>query len=83
MATDLTSDIATQAVEPMSSTVDGNSSASRSMADIIAGQQFLDAKVTQRKRRRGVVFTKLVTPGALTDEGRTGDLGGFNLPGVY
>lgn len=69
---DLSNDIATQAVEPISSTADGQSSTGRSTADIITADQYLAAKTAMRKRRRGVAFTKLTTPGALDDCGRAG-----------
>ena len=82
---DLTPDIATQAVEPAASSADGQSSSGRDVGQLIKAQQFLDAKVTQKKRRRGVLFTKLVAPGALNDEGTssTGTLSSFSNPGGY
>lgn len=80
---DLTGDLTTQAVEPASSSSDGQSATARPVADIIAAQQFLDAKSALTKRRRGIAFSKLVPPGTLPDEGRTGNLGSFNSPGGY
>lgn len=79
---DLTSDIATQALEPSSVSADGQSASARPVADLVTAQQFLDARSAMRKRRRGVTFTKLVPPGAACDEGRTG-VGAFNTPGGY
>lgn len=70
---DLTSDIATQAVEPASAAADGQSASARPIADVITAQQFLDAKAAVKKRRRGVLFTKLVPPGALDDCGKSGN----------
>lgn len=69
---DLSDDIATQAVGPSSASVDGRSATARPVADLIAAQQFLDAKAAVAKRRRGVTLTKLVAPGALDDCGRAG-----------
>jgi hypothetical protein len=68
--TDLTSDIAQQAVEPASSSGDGQSASGRSIGDLIKAQQFLDARVALRKRRRGITMTQLTTPGANDDGGR-------------
>lgn len=77
---DLSNDIAQQAVEPISSAADGQSSTGRSTADMIAADQYLAQKAAAKKRRRGVSFTKLVPPGPADDCGRTG-LGGFATPG--
>lgn len=69
-STDLTSDIAQQAVEPASSSGDGQSTSGRSIGDLIKAQQFLDGKRAMRKRRRGIRMTQLVPPGPLDDCGR-------------
>lgn len=69
-ANDLSSDIASQAVEPVSHSGDGVSTSGRPIGDLIKAQQFLDAKVAARKRRRGMVSTQLTTPPALDDGGR-------------
>lgn len=70
MATDLSGDIAQQAAEPVTVSADGQTTTARPVADVIAAQQYLDARAAVRKRRRGVLFTKLVAPGALDDGGR-------------
>jgi xanthine dehydrogenase iron-sulfur cluster and FAD-binding subunit A len=77
-ATDLSSDLAQQAVEPASSSGDGHSASARPIGDLLKAQQALDARVTVRKRRRGMITTQLTTPGALDDAGRstTGGFGG-------
>ncbi len=67
--TDLSDAIATEAVAPSSSSADGQSASGRPIGDIIKAQQFLDAKAAMKKRRRGVLFTKLTTPGAVSDCG--------------
>lgn len=77
MATDLSDDIAQQAAEPASVSADGQTTTARPLADVIAGQQYLDARAAVRKRRRGVLFTKLVPPGAIDDGGRAAGIGGF------
>lgn len=61
---DLSDDIATQAVEPISSTADGHSSTGRSIADLIAADQYLAGKAAAAKRRRGMMFSVFRTPGA-------------------
>ncbi len=68
--TDLTGDIAQQAVEPVASTADGQSNTGRAVGELIKAQQFLDAKAALANRRRGLTYTRLVTPGALDDCGR-------------
>lgn len=78
---DLSSDIAQQAVEPASSAADGQSSSARPVGDLIKAQQFLDAKAVMKKRRRGLLMTRIVTPGPLDDYGRSG--GSFDSPGSY
>lgn len=77
---DLSNDIAQQAVEPISSTADGQSATARSTADMVTADQYLAQKKAAKKRRRGISFTKLVPPGPADDCGRTG-LGGFATPG--
>ena len=63
--TDLTDTIATEAVSPSSSSADGQSASARPIGDLIKAQQFLDAKAALKKRRRGITYTQLTTPGAI------------------
>jgi hypothetical protein len=67
---DLTTTIETEAALPASSSADGQSASARPIGDLIKAQQFIDAKAVLKKRRRGLLFTKLVTPGAASDCGR-------------
>ena len=68
-ANDLTADIAQQAVEPAAVTADGQSTTARPLGDAIKAQQFLDQRAAAKKRRRGVVYTQLTTPGAIDLQG--------------
>ena len=61
--TDLTGSIASQALEPIASSADGQSNTGRSMSDLIKAQQFLDAKAAMQRKRRGIMTTRCVTPG--------------------
>lgn len=76
---DLTTDISTQAVEPASSSADGQSASARPIADLITAQQYLDIRAANRKRRRGIGFARLTAPGAADDQG--GTLSGSCTPG--
>ncbi len=67
---DLTNDIAQQAVEPASVTADGQSTTGRPVNELLAAQNALDARAAAKKRRRGLLFTQLTTPGAVDDCGR-------------
>lgn len=69
---DLSDTIEAAAALPASASVDGQSVTHRSVADLVAIDQYLAAKEAVRKRRRGVAFTKLIAPGALSDCGRAG-----------
>lgn len=68
---DLSDTITTAASDPASVTSDGQSATTRPIADLILADQYLAAKDAVRKRRRGITFTKVVTPGALDDCGGT------------
>jgi hypothetical protein len=68
-STDLSADIAQQATEPVAVTADGQSTTGRGVADLIAAQQFLDARAALAKRRRGMLMTQLTTPGPVHDGG--------------
>lgn len=63
--TDLSTTIATEAATPQSSSGDGQSASARPIGDLIKAQQFLDARVVMKKRRRGILSTQLTTPGAI------------------
>jgi hypothetical protein len=68
--TDITTTIASQAVEPASASADGQSASARPVTDLIAAQQFLDNSVARQSRRRGIMYSKLIPPGALSDCGQ-------------
>lgn len=76
---DITGDIETQAVEPISVSADGQSASRAPTADLIKAQQFLDSKAAVRKRRRGLLFTKLTPPGPASDSGRSAS--DYTIPG--
>ena len=81
---DLTTSIQQAATDPAAVTSDGISVTARSVAELIAADQYLAAKANAGKRRRGITFTKLITPGALSDGGQS--LGGppsFSSPGGF
>lgn len=82
MPTDITSDIATQAVEPSSSSADGQSASARPIADLITAQQMLDNRIALRKRRRGIGLTRFTAPGACDDMGGTLSGSGTNFGNV-
>ena len=67
--TDLSGDIAQQAVEPINSVADGNANTGRPVADLIAADRYLAAKAAMRRRRRGLLFTKLTPPPAFPGGG--------------
>jgi hypothetical protein len=69
-STDLSDTIATEAAAPQSSAADGQSASGRPIGDLIQAQQFLDARAAMRKRRRGLLYARAITPGALDDSGR-------------
>lgn len=81
---DLTTAIEQAAADPASVTSDGISVTARSIADLIAADLYLAGKAARSKRRRGLTFTKLITPGPVSDNGMS--LGGppsFSSPGGY
>lgn len=65
---DLSNDIAEQVIEPITSAADGQSSTGRSVEELIRADQYLAAKSAITKRRRGVYFSKISTPGAMSDQ---------------
>lgn len=74
---DLTDDILAQAVEPVASASDGQSATGRPIGDMIQADQYAATKAAARKRRRGLRFSKLLNPGALSDGGNA-HTSGFN-----
>ena len=81
---DLATQIEQAANDPASHSVDGETVVARSVGDLIQADQYLAAKSAASKRRRGIRFSKLVNPGALSDAG--GTLGGtsdFGTPGGW
>jgi hypothetical protein len=62
--TDLTGSIAQQAVEPIASTADGQSNTGRTIAELIAANNYIAACVAAKSKRRGLLFTKLLAPAA-------------------
>jgi hypothetical protein len=65
-----------------SSTIDGNSATAQPIAGLIQADQYLAAKTAASKRRRGIRFSKIINPGALSDAG--GTLGGTcSYPGGW
>lgn len=72
---DLATTIEAAANRPLSASVDGLNVNSRPITDLIAAQNYLDARAAVRKRRRGVVYSRLITPGTVDDCGVTGSFG--------
>jgi len=72
--------IATVAAQPASSSNDGQSASAHPLAALNATANRLAQVAAVKKRRRGISFTKLVTPGALPDNGRAG---AFDSPSYY
>jgi len=66
---DVSAEILEQAMEPVSTAAAGQSVTDRPIADKIAADQYAAAKNAARNRRRGLRFTKLINPGALSDNG--------------
>ena len=78
MATDLSATIATEAADPQSSASDGMSATGRNINDLIAADTYLAGVVARNKRRRGIALTKMIPPGALSDQGGVYGYGPFN-----
>jgi len=66
---DVSDQILEQAMEPVSTAAAGQSTTDRPIADKILADQYAAAKGASAKRRRGLRFTKLINPGALSDNG--------------
>lgn len=66
---DLSTDIAQQAVEPVSVTADGQSTTARGIGELLVAQNALDARLNRNKRRLGLTRKRMVSPGCLDLEG--------------
>jgi hypothetical protein len=65
--TDLSETIASEAVAPLSSSGDNHSATGRPITDLIEADKYLASKAASRSKRRGLLFTKLLPPGAAGD----------------
>jgi len=79
--TDLSEQILDAATSPQSASADGQSATSRSVPDLVLADQYLAAKAAAKQGNRGLAFTKLIPPGALSDCGRSCDAGFNTLDG--
>ena len=76
---DLASDIATQALEPASTSVAGQTTSARPVTDQIKGDVYAgEGKTASGQRRRGIMFSKLTAPGAVSDQGQVQTVTPFN-----
>jgi len=64
MSTDLTNTIRDNAQGPAKASGDSGSMEQHKLADQIDADRYLCAKVAAKSKRRGLVFNKLVPPGA-------------------
>ena len=55
--------------DPQSHAVDGEQTVSRPAADILALEAAAAAKDSVNKKRRGIVYSKLLPPGPVSDQG--------------
>lgn len=62
--------ITTAIADPASASSDGQSATSRSASDLIALLNYAATLTTIGNRRRGIRYTRMTNPGALTDSGR-------------
>lgn len=79
MHDEIASEIERQSLEPLTSGTDGQTATGRSVGDMIQGAQFAAGVKAARRGRRGIRFSKLINPGALSDGGRFH--GSFDRPG--
>ena len=61
---DLEQTIETAAENPQSATVDGVTVTQRSISELIEADKYLQAKKALRRKNRGLIYTKIVPPGA-------------------
>ncbi len=66
MSVDLSTEIISAAVGPTSATVDGVTVAAAKVTDLIMASKFLSASVAASKAHRGLRFSRLVPPGAVS-----------------
>lgn len=71
MATDATTQIDQALADPSSASNDGQSVTSRPISDQVLGLQYGAAVAKQSKPARGIVFSKLIPPGSVSDRGVT------------
>lgn len=76
---DLSADIAAQAVEPITVSADGQSATGRGIGELIQADQYGEMKAARKRRRFGMVISKMIPQGAAPDTGGSAD---FNRPGV-
>jgi len=78
---DLTPQITQAASDPASMTTDGQSVTTQDPAKLIQLDQYLNNRAAASKRRRGLRFSKLVPPGAVSDNGGACTGSSFDQPG--
>lgn len=76
---DLSSQIEQAANDPANVSVDGLSVGAKPIGDLIRADQYLAAKTAAASRRRGIRFSKLINPGALSESGSDPS---FNTGGI-
>lgn len=69
---DLTEQITQAASDPAAASGDGQSATARPLGELIDADRYLGNKAAAARRRRGLRYSKLTTPGALPDCGRAG-----------
>lgn len=72
------SQIQTNALSPLEVTTDGTTATQQAIPDQIKGDQYAAAAVGVKKRRRGCYFSKIINPGAMSDNGGSRTGSGFN-----
>jgi hypothetical protein len=80
---DLSEQIEQAGSDPATVSVDGLSVGAKPIGELIKADQYLAAKSAAANRRRGIRFSKIVNPGALSDQGGAITAGSFNTPGYY
>lgn len=60
---DLSDQIESDAAKPQSATIDGNSVNARSLAELIAADEYLKANEAVASTKRGLVFQRMQPPG--------------------
>ena len=70
-APDLTTQLQQAGIDPATVTVDGQSVTVQDPAKLILLQQFLQGQAAMANPNRGIRFSKLLPPGAASDQGGT------------